>query len=66
MQEIFQDVFKLILIVGQVLYLRRLTIEHPNRRIIVPFWCTDKLDIGGCRFDLFLVLVLCISEFTLK
>ena len=32
----------------------------------VPFWYGDKLDIGRCRFDLVLVLLLCISEFTLK
>jgi hypothetical protein len=32
----------------------------------VPFWYTEKLDIGRCRFDLVLVLMLCISEFTLK
>jgi len=33
-QEIFQGTFKLISIVGQVLYLRRQTIEHLNPRII--------------------------------
>jgi len=33
-QEKFQGMFKLISIVGQVLYLRRQTIEHPNPRII--------------------------------
>jgi len=33
-QEIFQVTFKLIFIMGQVLYLRRQTIEHPNPRII--------------------------------
>jgi len=33
-QEIFQGTFKLIPVVGQVLYLRRQTIEYPNLRII--------------------------------
>jgi len=33
-QEIFQGTFKLISIVGQVLYLRRQTIEHLNPRMI--------------------------------
>jgi len=32
-QEIFQGTFKLISIVGQVLYLRRQTIEYLNPRI---------------------------------
>jgi hypothetical protein len=60
-QEIFQSTFKLITIVGQVLYLRRQTVEQ-----YVSFWYTDNLDVGRCRFDLYLVLMLCISEFTLK
>jgi len=34
LQEIFQDTFKLISVVGQVLYLRRQTIEHLNPRLI--------------------------------
>jgi len=33
LQEIFQDTFKLISVVGQVLYLRRQTIEHLNPRL---------------------------------
>jgi len=33
-QEIFQGTFKLISTVGQVLYLRRQTIEHLNPKII--------------------------------
>jgi len=33
-QEIFQGTFKLISIVGQVLYLRRQTIEHLDPRIV--------------------------------
>jgi hypothetical protein len=35
-QEIFQGTFKLISIVGQVLYLRRQAIEHFNPRIMFP------------------------------
>jgi len=40
-QEIFQGIFKLISIVGQVLYLRRQTIEHLNARImcsLLVYW----------------------------
>jgi len=33
-QEIFQGTFKLISVVGEVLYLRRQTTEHPESRII--------------------------------
>jgi len=36
-QENFQGTFKLISILGQVLYLRRQTIRHPNPRIICSF-----------------------------
>jgi hypothetical protein len=61
-QEIFQGTFKLISILGQVLYLSRQTTEHLDHRIVCSFWYADKLDIGWCRFDLVLVLMSYISE----
>jgi len=45
-QEFFQGTFKLFSIAGQVLYLRRQTIEHPNPRLIPEYFINrDRAEI---------------------
>jgi len=57
-QEIFQGTFKLISIVGQVLYLRRQIIEHLNPRICsllvywqIRYWQIDHLILHKNEFN---------------